>query len=79
MLGQVVTNQVGQQRGNHQEVADTSRIHEFLRMNPPDFTSSSVTEDPEKFVEKLQMVFEITHVVDTERVELAAYQMKGCR
>ncbi|KAK4721277.1 hypothetical protein R3W88_011510 [Solanum pinnatisectum] len=77
MLSQVVTNQAGQQRGNRQEVADTSRIHEFLRMNPSNFTGSSVTEDPENFMEKIQKVFEIMHIADTERVELAAYQIKG--
>ncbi|WMV09493.1 hypothetical protein MTR67_002878 [Solanum verrucosum] len=54
MLSQVVTHQVGQQRGNRQEVADTSRIHEFFRMNPPSFTGSSVNEDLENFVEELQ-------------------------
>ncbi|WMV46212.1 hypothetical protein MTR67_039597 [Solanum verrucosum] len=77
MLSQVVTNQARKQRGNQQEVADTSRIREFLRMNPPSFTSSSVTEDPKNFVEELQKVSEIMHVADTERVELAAYEMKG--
>ncbi|WMV42358.1 hypothetical protein MTR67_035743 [Solanum verrucosum] len=50
-------------------------VSEFLRMNPPSFTCSSVTENLENFVEKLQKVFEIMHIVDTERVELAAYQM----
>lgn len=40
-------------------------------MNPPSFTSSSVTEDPESFVEDLQKVFEIMHV------KLDTYQMKG--
>uniref|UniRef100_M1D8X5 Retrotransposon gag protein n=1 Tax=Solanum tuberosum TaxID=4113 RepID=M1D8X5_SOLTU len=60
-----------------EDVADTSRIREFLRMNPLDFTSSSVTEDPENFVEELQKMFEVMHVVDAERVELAAYQLTG--
>ncbi|WMV08297.1 hypothetical protein MTR67_001682, partial [Solanum verrucosum] len=32
MLSQVVTNQVGQQRGARQEETDTSRINKFLRM-----------------------------------------------
>ncbi|KAH0674527.1 hypothetical protein KY290_024941 [Solanum tuberosum] len=76
MLSQAVTNQVGQ-RENRQKVIDTLRIREFLRMNPPSFTCSSVTEDPENFVEDLQKVFEIMHVTDAERVELASYQMKG--
>ncbi|XP_049387465.1 uncharacterized protein LOC125851761 [Solanum stenotomum] len=75
MLSQVAT-QVGQRR-NRQEVADTSRILEFLGMNPPSFTSSSVTEDLENFVEVLQKNFEILPIVDAERVELAAYQLKG--
>uniref|UniRef100_M1DL44 Gag-pol polyprotein n=1 Tax=Solanum tuberosum TaxID=4113 RepID=M1DL44_SOLTU len=77
MLSQVVTNQAGQQRENRQEVADTSRIREFLRMNPPSFFGSSVTEDPKNFVEELQKVFEVMHVADVERVELAVYQLKG--
>ncbi|WMV18837.1 hypothetical protein MTR67_012222 [Solanum verrucosum] len=36
MLSHVLTNQV-RQRDNRQEVADTSRIYEFLRINPPSF------------------------------------------
>ncbi|WMV13774.1 hypothetical protein MTR67_007159 [Solanum verrucosum] len=48
MLRQAVTNQVGQQKGARPEVADTSRIREFLRMNPPSFTGSSTTEDPDR-------------------------------
>jgi len=58
-------------------VVDTSRIYEFLRMNLPSFTGSTVTEDLENFVEEFQKVFEIMHIVDAERVELVAYQMKG--
>ena len=70
-----MTSQVAQ-RENRQKVADTSRVREFLWMNPPSFTCSSVTENLENFVEELQKVFEIMHIVDTERVELAAYQLK---
>ncbi|WMV33411.1 hypothetical protein MTR67_026796 [Solanum verrucosum] len=46
-------------------------------MNPPSFTVSSVNEDPKNFVEELQKVFEIMHVVDVERVDLDAYQLKS--
>uniref|UniRef100_M1DZY0 Gag-pol polyprotein n=1 Tax=Solanum tuberosum TaxID=4113 RepID=M1DZY0_SOLTU len=66
MLSQMVTNQAGKERENQQEVVDTSRIREFLRMNPPRFTSSSVTEDPKNFVEELHKVFEVMHVADAE-------------
>uniref|UniRef100_M1DGU5 Gag-pol polyprotein n=1 Tax=Solanum tuberosum TaxID=4113 RepID=M1DGU5_SOLTU len=46
-------------------------------MNPPSFTGSSTTEDPKFFVEELQKVFEVMHVADAKRVELAAYQLKN--
>ncbi|XP_015164177.1 uncharacterized protein [Solanum tuberosum] len=77
MLSQAVTNQVGQQRGARQVEADTSRIRDFLRMNPPSFIGSSTTEDPENFIEELKKVFDVMHVVNIERVELAAYQLKN--
>ncbi|WMV19091.1 hypothetical protein MTR67_012476, partial [Solanum verrucosum] len=76
MLRQVVTNQVWQPRGPRQDEADTSRIREFLRMNPSSFTGSVTTEDLQNFIEELKKVFDVMHVVDTERVELAAYQLK---
>ena len=34
-------------------------------------------KDPENFVEELKKVFEVMHVVDVKRDELAAYQLKG--
>ncbi|XP_049399906.1 uncharacterized protein LOC125863994 [Solanum stenotomum] len=72
IMSQVVVKQASEQKGDRRDVANTSRICELLRMNPPDFTSSSVTEDSENFVEELQKVFEVI-----ERVELYAYQLKG--
>ena len=48
----------------------------ILRMNPPIFTRSSTTEDPKNFMEELKMVFDVMHVIDFERVELVAYQLK---
>ncbi|KAG5575755.1 hypothetical protein H5410_055889 [Solanum commersonii] len=57
---------VGQQRGARQNEADTSMIHEFLRMNPLSFTGSSTSEDPENFVDELKKVFKVMHVVDAK-------------
>ncbi|KAK4713118.1 hypothetical protein R3W88_019025 [Solanum pinnatisectum] len=54
MFRQVVTNQAGQKKRARQEEADTSRIREFLRMNPLSFTGSSTAEDPENFIEELK-------------------------
>ncbi|XP_015054851.1 uncharacterized protein LOC107001235 [Solanum pennellii] len=77
MLSQVMTYHVVQKRASQQEEVDTSRVREFLRVNPPSITRSSPTEDPENFVEELKKVFEVMHMVDVERVELAAYQLMG--
>lgn len=46
-------------------------------MNPLSFTGSSTTDDPENFTKELKKVFEVMYVADTERVELAAYQLKN--
>ena len=56
MLSQLVTNHVRKQQGARQKGADTSRVCEFLRMNPPSFTGSSTTDDPENIVEDLKKV-----------------------
>ncbi|XP_049352722.1 uncharacterized protein LOC125817213 [Solanum verrucosum] len=53
MLSQVVTYHVGQ-RDNRHEVVDTSTILELLRMNPPSVTGSSISENPENFIEELK-------------------------
>ncbi|MCQ7623421.1 retrotransposon gag domain-containing protein, partial [Salmonella enterica] len=45
-------------------------------MNPPSFMGSSTTEDPEHFIEELKKIFDVMHVADIERVELAVYQLK---
>ncbi|XP_049399683.1 uncharacterized protein LOC125863690 [Solanum stenotomum] len=53
MLSQVATYHVGKGDNRH-EVVDTSTIRELLRMNPPNFTGSSGTENPENFIEQLK-------------------------
>ncbi|WMV28524.1 hypothetical protein MTR67_021909 [Solanum verrucosum] len=66
ILSQALTNQIAQQRGARHEGANTSRIRELLGMNPPSFTGSSTTEDPENFIEELKKIFDVMHVSDTE-------------
>lgn len=46
-------------------------------INPPNFTGSSVTEDPNNLMEELQKVFKVMHMIDVERVELVAPKLKG--
>ena len=73
-----MSNWGGHQRGPQQENTDTSRILELLIINPLCFTSSSTTNKNQKnCIKVLQKVFVVKNVVDTERVELLAYQMRG--
>ncbi|WMV30452.1 hypothetical protein MTR67_023837 [Solanum verrucosum] len=59
---EVVANQAGQQRVGRQDMVDTSKISEFLRMNPPELTRSNITKDSKNFMEELQKVFEVMRV-----------------
>ena len=70
-------SQVRPQRGAGQEVADTSRIQEFLRMNFLRFTRTSTSTYPKNFVEEFNKVFHVMHAVGVDRVELAAYKLKS--
>ena len=53
------------------------RIREFLKKIPPSFTISSPIEDPKNFTQELKKLFEVMHIVGTERLELDAYNLKG--
>lgn len=80
MLAQAMITYIDRQGAGpagHQDIPDTSRIHEFLRMNPPEFIGSTLNEDPENFMDKIQKVFRVIHVGDAECVELASYHLKG--
>ncbi|XP_049405200.1 uncharacterized protein LOC125868633 [Solanum stenotomum] len=52
----------------------TLRLGELARGSA---RSSSTTEDPESFVEELKNVFEVMHIADAEKLELAAYRLKN--
>lgn len=46
-------------------------------MNPSSFIGSSTTKDLKNFVEELKKIFEVMDVVNSERIELLAYQLKS--
>ena len=73
MLSQDVTNQVGQHKEARQEKVETLKFCEFLTMNSPRFIGSSTTTDLENYIEEINRVFDVIHVVAAERVELVAY------
>jgi len=54
-----------------------SRETDFTRMNPLEFHGSKVEEDPQQFIHEVYKVLMIMRVTPIEKVELAAYQLKG--
>jgi len=54
-----------------------SRLRDFTRMSPLMFFGSKVGEDPQEFVEEVYKIIDIMGVTSVEKVELAAYQLKG--
>lgn len=79
MLAQIVSSQ-SSRSGNAssaQVSADTSRVTQFMRLNPPVFTGSKPEEDPQDFIDEMEKIFRVMHASNTEGVELAAYQLKG--
>lgn len=52
-LAEAVTTPGVQQGIDRQDDPDTFRIHEFLRMKPPKFTRSILSEDLENFLYEL--------------------------
>ena len=78
---QVVTNhfvaQVNQRGGTQPNVSTpTSRIWDFMRMNPPTFHRTKVDEDPQSFIDEILKVVDSMNVTPRQRAELAAYQLK---
>ncbi|WMV37465.1 hypothetical protein MTR67_030850 [Solanum verrucosum] len=54
----------------------TSRVRDFVRMNPPEFLGSQTGEDPQNFLDEIKKIFEVMQVIGNDRVELASYQLK---
>ena len=46
-------------------------------MNPPSFIGLRTIVDSLKFMEKLKKVFNVMYVIQPEKVELVAYQLKN--
>ena len=54
----------------------TSRLRDFVRINPPIFLGSKVGEDPQEFLHGVYKVLSSTRVTSKEKAELASYQFK---
>ena len=54
----------------------TSRLRDFVRMNPPIFLRSKVNEDPYEFLDRVYKVLSAMGFTSREKAELASYQLR---
>ena len=78
-LAQVVTTHVTRDIGtrvNALKSTMTSRLRDFVRMNPPIFLGSMVREDPQEFSDGVYKVLIVMGMTSMEKSELASYQLR---
>ncbi|XP_070009613.1 uncharacterized protein [Nicotiana sylvestris] len=63
-------------QSNRQNNSESSRVNEFLKLNPLVFHGSIVEEDPMLWLEGVKKALRAMKVFDDEVVELAAYQLR---
>ena len=63
-------------RVNVVESTMTSRLIDFVRMNPPIFLGSKVGEDPQEFLDGVYKVLSAMGVTSREKAELDSYQLR---
>ena len=73
-----IKRQEGPDKGSSGVYRSTgTRIHNFLKLDPPSFTGSNPNEDPQDFIDQMKHSLDIMHVSGKEALELAAYRLKG--
>ena len=78
-LAQVVTTQVNLSMFPWVKVVErtmTSRLRDFVRMNPLIFLGFKVGEDPQEFLDGVYKVLSAMGVTSREKVELASYKLR---
>ena len=63
-------------RVNVVESTMTSRLRDFIRMNPPIFLGFKVGEDPQDLIDEVYKIVHAMGVTSREKAELASYQLK---
>ncbi|WMV19776.1 hypothetical protein MTR67_013161 [Solanum verrucosum] len=54
----------------------SSRMRDFIKMNPSEFYGFKVEEDPQEFIDEVCKVLAIMGVTSVGKAKLAAYQLK---
>ena len=76
---QAMTDQVNKKnvtRENPPVCRMVDRLRDFTRMDPPIFKGCETSEDPWEFVNKVPKILMSIGVTDTEKEDMASYQLK---
>ena len=79
MLAPAMTDKVKRQniqRENPLVRSMIDRLRGFTRMNPPIFTRSKTSEDPQNFMDEVHMFLVSMGATITEKTELASYEFQ---
>lgn len=68
MLAQLVDAQTQrlEDTGSASVTSETTRVGQFMRMNPPKFSGTKVEEDPQEFIDEMEKIFRVMHVDQVE-------------
>ena len=78
-LARAMTTQVNRDIGprvNTVESTMTSRLRDFMRINPPIFFESKMEEDLQDFLDEVYKIVHVVGVTSREKAELNSYQLK---
>ena len=63
-------------RENVVESTMTSRLRDFVGMNPPIYLGSKVGEDPQEFIDEVYKIVHAMGVTSREKAKFASYQLQ---
>ena len=76
LLTSLVAAQAQRQNTGAAEKLVSTRVRDFINLDPPVFTGSDPKEDPQTFIDQVHRTLRVMHVSDTEAVELASYRLR---
>ncbi|XP_009772718.2 uncharacterized protein [Nicotiana sylvestris] len=62
---------------NGQGDSASSRVNQFLRLAPLEFTGTDPEADPQDFLDEMYKTLRVMKATETEGVELASYRLRG--
>ncbi|XP_070047123.1 uncharacterized protein [Nicotiana tomentosiformis] len=78
LLTRLVTAQAWRQEVGigHVDRSVSTRVRDFINLDPPIFTRADPNEDPQVFIDRMQRTLRVMKVTATESVELAFYRLQ---